>query len=42
MVRIQIETGYLDVKEGTNLPLNFQVGDIRDLTQRKGTIMTLM
>ncbi len=37
MVRIQIETGYLDVKEGTNFPLNFQVGDIRDLTQRKGT-----
>jgi hypothetical protein len=36
MVRIQIETGYLDVKEGTNFPLNFQVGDIRDLTQRKG------
>jgi hypothetical protein len=37
MVRIQIETGYLDVKEGTNFPLNFQVGDIRDLTKRKGT-----
>lgn len=37
MVRIQLETGYLDVKEGTNFPLNFQVGDIRDLTQRKGT-----
>jgi len=37
MVKIQIESGYLDVKEGTNLPLNFQVGDIRDLTQRKGT-----
>lgn len=37
MVRIQIETGYLDVKEGTAFPLNFQVGDIRDLTQRKGT-----
>lgn len=37
MVRIQIETGYLDVKEGTSFPLNFQVGDIRDLTQRKGT-----
>ena len=37
MVKIQIETGYLDVKEGTNFPLNFQVGDIRDLTQRKGT-----
>ncbi len=28
MVRIQIETGYLDVKEGTNLPLNFQVGAV--------------
>ena len=37
MVRIQLESGYLDVKEGTNFPLNFQVGDIRDLTQRKGT-----
>ena len=37
MVRIQLETGYLDVKDGTNFPLNFQVGDIRDLTQRKGT-----
>jgi hypothetical protein len=37
MVRIQLETGYLDVKEGTSFPLNFQVGDIRDLTQRKGT-----
>lgn len=37
MVRIQLETGYLDVKEETSFPLNFQVGDIRDLTQRKGT-----
>lgn len=37
IVKIQIESGYLDVKEGTNFPLNFQVGDIRDLTQRKGT-----
>ena len=37
MVRIQLDNGYLDVKEGINFPLNFQVGDIRDLTQRKGT-----
>ena len=37
MVRIQLDNGYLDVKEGTSFPLNFQVGDIRDLTQRKGT-----
>lgn len=37
MVRIQLETGYLDVKEGTSFPLNFQVGDIRDLAERKGT-----
>lgn len=37
MVRIQLETGYLDVKDGTSFPLNFQVGDIRDLAERKGT-----
>lgn len=37
MVRIQLDNGYLDVKEGTAFPLNFQVGDIRDLSQRKGT-----
>jgi len=36
MVRIQLATGYLDVKEGTAFPLNFQVGDIRDISQRKG------
>jgi hypothetical protein len=36
MVRIQLTTGYLDVKEGTSFPLNFQVGDIRDISQRKG------
>jgi hypothetical protein len=36
MVRIQLATGYLDVKEGTSFPLNFQVGDIRDISQRKG------
>ncbi len=36
MVRIQLPTGYLDVKDGTAFPLNFQVGDIRDISQRKG------
>jgi len=36
MVRIQLATGYLDVKEGTSFPLTFQVGDIRDISQRKG------
>lgn len=37
MVRIQLETGYLDVKEGTNFPLNFGVADVRDLSKRSGT-----
>ena len=37
MVRIQLATGYLDVKEGTAFPLTFQVGDIRDISQRKGS-----
>ena len=37
MVRIQLDTGYLDVKEGTAFPLTFQVGDIRDVSQRKGS-----
>lgn len=36
MVKIQLATGYLDVKDGTAFPLNFQVGDIRDVSQRKG------
>ena len=36
MVRIQLENGYLDVKEGTVFPLNFAVGDIRDFTKRTG------
>ena len=36
MVRIQLSTGYLDVKEGTSFPLNFQVGDIRDISKRQG------
>lgn len=37
MVRIQLENGYLDVKDGTVFPLNFAVGDIRDFTKRTGT-----
>jgi hypothetical protein len=36
MVKIQLSTGYLDVKEGTAFPLNFQVGDIRDISKRQG------
>ena len=36
MVRIQLSTGYLDVKEGTSFPLSFQVGDIRDISKRQG------
>ena len=36
MVKIQLATGYLEVKEGTAFPLNFQIGDIRDISQRKG------
>jgi len=38
MVRIQLSNGYLDVKEGTAFPLNFSIGDIRDLTKRTGTL----
>jgi hypothetical protein len=36
MVKIQLSTGFLDVKEGTAFPLNFQVGDIRDISKRQG------
>jgi hypothetical protein len=36
MVRIQLQNGYLDVKDGTAFPISFQVGDIRDLSTRKG------
>jgi hypothetical protein len=36
MVKIQLATGYLDVKEGTVFPLNFGVADIRDLQSRSG------
>ena len=37
MVRIQLETGYLEVKEGTDFPLNFGVAEVRDLSARSGT-----
>jgi len=37
MVRIQLTTGYLDVKDGTSFPLNFSVGDIRDVSKRTGS-----
>ena len=34
---VKFETGgYLDVKEGTSFPLNFSVGDIRDISKRTG------
>jgi len=36
MVRIQLDTGYLDVVDGTNVPLNFGVADIRDVSKRSG------
>ena len=37
MVRIQLENGYLEVKEGSDFPLNFGVAEIRDLSARQGT-----
>lgn len=37
MVRIQLENGYLDVAENTSFPLNFSVGDIRDVSKKTGT-----
>ena len=36
MVKIQLATGFLDVKDGTAFPLNFQIGDIRDVSKRQG------
>lgn len=36
MVRIQLDTGYLEVKEGTDFPLNFGVAEIRDVAARLG------
>jgi hypothetical protein len=36
MVRIQLQTGYLDVKEDTDFPLNFGVADIKDVVSKSG------
>jgi len=36
MVKIQLETGYLEVKDGTAFPLNFGVAEIRDVSSRSG------
>jgi hypothetical protein len=37
MVKIQIQNGYLNVKDSSNFPITFKVSDIRDLSSRKGT-----
>ena len=37
MVKIVLSTGVLDVAETLALPITFSVGDIRDLSSRKGT-----
>jgi len=37
MVSIQLENGFIDIKEGSNFPLNFASGDVRDLTTKKGS-----
>ena len=37
MVKIVLSTGVLDVAENVNIPITFNVGDIRDLASRKGT-----
>ena len=29
--------GYLDIKEGTSFPINFSLGDIRDITKKNGS-----
>jgi hypothetical protein len=36
MVKIQIAGGYLEPVEGTNIPLNFSVQDIRDISAKSG------
>lgn len=36
MVRIEFEQGgYLEVKEGTALPITFSVAEIRDISKKK-------
>lgn len=37
MVKIVLSTGELDVAETVSVPITFNIGDIRDLTARKGT-----
>ena len=37
MVNIVLSTGVLDVAENVSVPITFNIGDIRDLTSRKGT-----
>jgi hypothetical protein len=37
MVKIVLSTGVLDVAETLSLPITFNIGDIRDLSSRKGT-----
>lgn len=37
MVKIVLSTGELDVAENVSVPITFNIGDIRDLTSRKGT-----
>lgn len=37
MVNIVLSTGELDVAESVSVPITFNIGDIRDLTSRKGT-----
>lgn len=36
MVKIQLESGYLDVNESSIVPINLGVADVRDLTKRSG------
>lgn len=33
---LETNNGYLDVKDGTSFPINFSIGDIRDLSKRNG------
>jgi hypothetical protein len=37
MVKIVLSTGVLDVADNVSLPITFNIGDIRDLSSRKGT-----
>lgn len=37
MVKIVLDSGVLDVRPDVNFPLTFSVGEIRDITKRKGT-----